>query len=172
MSRALPQPLGAAGREALLIAVGCAVLAVLVNAVHPRGIPLVAERAYEVLVPCPEPGGEASPVEPGDPLLEAETTFVVDARSRVEAESWRFRDALNIPYDYLDPTPDEVLEDLAQSLARSRARQVVVYGDGDDPDSGQQLAREIAGRGIKNVGFVRGGAPALERQAAQGSQRP
>ncbi len=38
---------------------------------------------------------------------------------------------------------------------------MVVYGDGGDPDSGEQLARELAGKGIRNVGFVRGGAPAI-----------
>jgi hypothetical protein len=172
VTRVLPQPLAVAVREALLVAAGCAVLAVLVNLVHPRAIPLVAEREYEILVPCPEPGGEAEPIEPGDPLLAAGTTFVVDARPAAQARSWRYRDALNIPYDYLDPTPEETLQELARSLARSRARRVVVYGDGDNPDTGEQLAREISGRGIKNVGFVRGGAPALRRLAGAQGEAP
>jgi hypothetical protein len=39
---------------------------------------------------------------------------------------------------------------------------VVVFGDGGDPDSGEQLARELAGAGIRNVVFVAGGAPRLQ----------
>ena len=58
MSHRLPLPLGTAVRDALLIVVGCVLLAVAVNTVHPRAIPLVAEHEYEILVPCPEPGGQ------------------------------------------------------------------------------------------------------------------
>ena len=38
---------------------------------------------------------------------------------------------------------------------------MVVYGDGGDPDSGEQWAALLSGAGIKNVVFVKGGAPAL-----------
>jgi len=155
--------------EACLVVLGCSVLGAAVNLVHPRGIPLIARHAYETLVPCPEPGGEVGRVGPADPSLEAEGNVFVDARDPGAAARWRFREAVNVPYDYLDPTPEEVLRDLARSIARSGARQVVVYGDGDRPDSGEQLAREISGHGIKNVVFVTGGAPALEtRQEGRG----
>ena len=75
---------------------------------------------------------------------------------------------MNVPYDYLDPTPPQVLRELARAIARSRARRVVVYGDGDRPDSGEQLAREISGHGIRNVCFIVGGAPALQ-EASKGA---
>jgi hypothetical protein len=39
---------------------------------------------------------------------------------------------------------------------------VVVVGDGEDPDSGRELARELAGKGLKNMAYVTGGAPALK----------
>ena len=45
------------------------------------------------------------------------------------------------------------------------ARKVIVYGDGDDPDSGRQLADAISGKGVKNVFHVRGGADALKNRA-------
>jgi hypothetical protein len=51
--------------------------------------------------------------------------------------------------------------ELARSIAASGASRVVVYGDGGRPDSGEHLGREISGRGIKNVFFVRGGAAAV-----------
>jgi hypothetical protein len=154
--------MGRALLESALIVLGCTLLGAAVNLVHPRGIPYVARQAYETLVPCPEPGGEVVAVAATDPSLEEAGRFFVDARDRAAAARWRFRDAVNVPYDYLDPTPEEVLGELARSIARSGARQVVVYGDGDRPDTGEQLAREISGHGIKNVVFVTGGAPALE----------
>jgi hypothetical protein len=46
----------------------------------------------------------------------------------------------------------------------------MVFGDGQDPDSGEQLARELAGRGIRNVRFVQGGAPALAATANGGAR--
>jgi len=147
--------------EAGVIGLLCSGLGVAFNALRPGGIPLVARAEYEILVPCPEPGGEAEALSTGDPALIDEHTFVVDARPAEHVSQWRFRDAMSVPYDYLAPTPPRILRDLARAIARSRAQRVVVYGDGDDPDSGEQLAREISGHGIRNVGFVIGGAPAL-----------
>ena len=43
---------------------------------------------------------------------------------------------------------------------------MVVYGDGLEPDSGEELAKEIAGKGIRNVSFVQGGVKALRAQEA------
>ena len=57
--------------------------------------------------------------------------------------------------------PDDLLQALVETIAASGATRVVVYGDGGAPDSGEYLGREISGRGIKNVFFVTGGAPAL-----------
>jgi hypothetical protein len=105
------------------------------------------------------------------PLLLADDTFIVDARSKQEFDAWRLRQAVNISYDYLDPTPKETLEELAKTIARSRARRVAVYGDGDAPDTGEQLAREISGHGIKHVFFVKGGAPELRSSGIAGGQR-
>ena len=74
---------------------------------------------------------------------------------------------MNVPFDYLDPTPKDVLKNLARKIAVSGARRVIVYGDGDIPDTGEQLGREIAGYGIRNVFFLRGGAPVLKEVAAK-----
>jgi len=160
--------LDAAFRDALLITLIASALGVAVNLVHPEGIPFIAESEYETLVPCPEPGGEVTGLEVDDPRLASAETFVVDARPRAQHALWKLDTAMNVPYDYLDPTPNEVIEDLARRIAGSRAQRVAVYGDGDTPDSGEQLAREISAAGIKSVFFVRGGAPALQRRHARG----
>ena len=99
----------------------------------------------------------AEAVAAGDPRLGS--ALIVDARPPEERGSFVWPGALEIPYDYLSPTPPEAV----QRIAASGAPRVVVFGDGGDPDSGEQLARELAGKGLRNVCFVRGGAPALEK---------
>lgn len=155
-------------RDALFTAMGCALVAVAVNAwIHPEPIPFAAAREYDTLVPCPEPGGEVSPMEADDPRLNAAATFIIDARSPAEYARWHLPGALNMPYSYLDPTPPEALQVLTRAIARSGARQAAVYGDGDEPDTGEMLGREISGHGIRNVFYVRGGAPVVSRTADQ-----
>lgn len=149
-------------RDAVLITAACSVVGLLVNLFHPEKIPYIAEEEYETLVPCPEPGGEVTPLKATDPSVHAQDTFIVDARQKNEHQAWKLRDAMNIPYDYLEPISDEALRELIKRTQKSGARRVLVYGDGKDPDSGEQAGKEISGKGIKNVFFVKGGAPALK----------
>jgi rhodanese-related sulfurtransferase len=152
---------GTALRDAVLITAAAGAVGVLVNLFHPEKIPYIAEEEYDTLVPCPEPGGEVTPLEANDTLVRAGDSFVVDARRKAEHQAWKLRDAMNIPYDYLEPIPDEALLELMRQIQKSGAKRLVVYGDGKDPDSGEQAGKEISGKGIKNVFFVKGGAPAL-----------
>ena len=147
--------------EAATIAVIASLIAGAFNALRPAGLPMIARTAYETLVPCPEPGGPVVALEPGATEIDAASSYIVDARARIEYEESRIEGAVNVPYDWLEPVPDDVLADLARSIAASRAVRVIVYGDGGRPDSGEYLGREISGRGIKNVFFVVGGAPAV-----------
>jgi hypothetical protein len=150
-------------RDALLVTVGCAIVAISINQFwHPRGIELVARKRYRTLVPCPEPGGEVGALRPRALRDRTRRSFVVDARQRAAFDRWHWPGAVNIPYDYLDPTPEEVLARLAGRIADSGAQRVVVYGDGDDPDTGEQLGKEISLSGIRHVFFVTGGVPALQ----------
>ncbi len=155
-------PHGAAvARDALIVATAASAVALAVNAVRPDGLPLVAPTAYETLVPCPEPGGDVTVLSASDDALRASRSFLVDARTPAEFAAWHLPGAVNVPFDWLDPVPAEVLDRLARALAASRATRVIVYGDGGRPDSGEYLGRELAGRGIRHVCVVEGGAPAL-----------
>ncbi len=145
-------------RDAAVAAVGLSLLGVAVNAARPGGIPLVATEEYEVFVPCPEPLGEVEGIPPSDPRVGDPRTFLVDARDARAFGRWHAPGARNIPFDYLEGVPDEVV----RRVASSGAAQVVVYGDGEDPDSGRELGRELAGRGVRNVFYVEGGFRALE----------
>ena len=147
--------------EAVVIGLACTFLGLAVNAGRPAGLPLVAAQPYQTLVPCPEPGGPVEAVRADDPVVVGRRTFVVDARLPEAFARGHLQGAVNLPYDWLDPVPEGRLHELAEAIAASRATTVVVYGDGGRPDSGEHLGREISGRGIKNVRFVEGGAPAL-----------
>jgi hypothetical protein len=147
--------------EAVLVALIGVVISLAVNTLRPDGLPLIARAPYQTLVPCPEPGGPAEALAARSPEVSSPRSFLVDARSPAEFNRGHLPGAVNVPYDWLDPIPETSLMELARSIAASGASRVVVYGDGGRPDSGEHLGREISGRGIKNVFFVRGGAAAV-----------
>jgi hypothetical protein len=147
-------------RDSGLILLLSSVLGVGSNLIRPDMIPLIQPTEYEILVPCPETGGDAPAGSVDTSLLSDSNIFLIDARSASMFTEWHQSRAMNVPYDYLEPTNQKIV----QQIARSGARGVLVYGDGDDPDSGEQLARELAGKGIRNVNFLKGGAPIMQGQ--------
>jgi len=153
-------------RDAALVTLACAALAVGVNAVRGDGIALVADRPYQVLVPCPEPVGEVDPLPAAEALASDPDTLLVDAREAAAFAAWHLPAARHVAFDWLDQTPAATVD----ALAASGARRLVVYGDGSDPDSGRELARELAGRGLRNVFYVEGGAPALRAAAGDAGE--
>jgi hypothetical protein len=149
-------------RDALFVLAACAAVGAATNALRPGGIAFVQRSEYEILVPCPEGSGDAQAIPADDSTVWETRTLLVDARSAAEYQRWHPREAIAVPFDYLEPTAPERV----RRIASSGASRVVVFGDGGNPDSGEQLAREIAGKGIRNVRFVEGGAPLLEKAAA------
>lgn len=149
-------------RDAALVVAFSTAVALVTNWLHPTArIPLVAEREYQVLVPCPEHEGKTAAAVSSDQVRPGEAgTMLVDAREEEAFKAWHPPGAICVPYDYLEPTPTELIK----KVLEARARRVVVYGDGDDPDSGEQLANELSGKGIRNVSYVKGGAPALKKR--------
>lgn len=152
-------------RDVIVVVVLATVGALSTNALRSTGdIPLVAEREYEILVPCPEFEGEAEALEPDAVPVGQQGVLVVDAREPEDHKAWHLPGAASIPYDFLEPTNPALLK----KILSSSPRKVVVYGDGDDPDTGEQLARELSGKGIRNVAYVKGGAPALRKVSGGG----
>lgn len=154
-------------RDAVIVVLLSAALALLANILRPSdSIALVAREAYEILVPCPEFRGlPAKPLEPGQVVLEEHGMALVDARDTEAYTAWHLPGAISIPFDYLEPRPEE------KKVLMTRARRVIVYGDGDDPDTGQQLANAISSKGVKNVFYIKGGAAVLRRLHRKG-RRP
>jgi hypothetical protein len=144
-------------RDALIVSMISALGALGFNALRPRGIPLIASVGYDIFVPCPEPLGEIEALSPSAPELLAAGTQLIDARSHPDFQTWHAPSARNVVFDYLEATS----EDTVREIIRTGAQRVVVYGDGDDPDTGHELGRELAGKGMRNIWFVAGGASAL-----------
>ncbi|MBO4351352.1 MAG: rhodanese-like domain-containing protein [Proteobacteria bacterium] len=151
-------------RDALLIAATLAWIAFFINTVRPDGLPFIADKPYDIFVPCPETLGEVEMMAPTDPQIFDAQTFVVDARTQEEYDAWHLEGVICITYDYLDPIPPEELKNIIMNIAQSGKARLVVYGDGDGGQgtTGYELGREIAGNGIKNVYVVEGGANALK----------
>ncbi len=146
--------------EAGLVAVLASVVALVFNGVRSDRLALVADRPYELFVPCPEPLGKVDELRPMDAwqAFERGKTLLIDAGSEKDFQGWHPEGAWNIPFDYIIPVSDGDIRKVASSGASS----VIVYGDGGEPDSGRELARELSGRGINNVSYVAGGAQALK----------
>lgn len=153
-------------RDAALISALAAALALTVNAARTDSLPIVAAEEYAILVPCPVALTDIEAVEPSDPRVQDDRTLLIDARTAEEFAAWHLEGARNVVNDYLDPVPESTFEKLVDEILETGVRQVVVYGDGDDPDSGWDMGRQLAGKGMRNVFYVNGGAPALRGDAA------
>ncbi len=154
--------LATAARDATIVVVLSAVLAIGTNAIRKDGIALVAKEPYRIFVPCPEPSGEVFPIAPTDVRWGGDRELVIDARPAGEFGQWHAPGARSVPFDFLDPVADQTIEE----LIATRSARVVVYGDGLNPDTGEELASELSGRGMLNVHFVPGGAPAVRGEVA------
>lgn len=146
-------------RNAIIISVVVSCLAVIVNFIHPNRIPLISEKPYETLVPCPDSTGHIEEVSYSEIKGRLNEALVIDARAAEDFDKWHIDGSINIPYDYLSPVcPLKIKE-----IIKSKKKYVVVYGDGEEPDSGRELAKELATRGVKNVHYIRGGIKEIER---------
>jgi hypothetical protein len=154
-------------RDTLVAILACAAVGAAFNLLRPHGIPFVQKTDYQILVPCPEGSGDAPAVAAEEPSIWAPRMLLVDARSADEHRRWHPEGALHLAFDYLAAAPKADV----RRIAASGAARVVVFGDGGDPDTGEQLARELAGAGIRNVVFVAGGAQALRKAIHEGGQR-
>ena len=148
-------------RDAAIVVAVATALALVSNTVRKGRIAIVQREPYAILVPCPEPVGDAAPITPTDPRVSASSTLILDVRSAEDFAAWHVPNAKNQPFDWLGPPVDDEVKKVARDVAASRAQQVVVYGDGDDPDSGREWARLLSGARIKNVSYVEGGGPAI-----------
>ncbi len=151
-------------RDAIIICTIVAVIGIIINAVRPDGLPFIADKPYEIFVPCPETLGTVEMISASDSRMNDGRAFIVDARTQEEFNEWHLKDAICITYDYLDPISEDELKNVSMNIIGSGKERLIVYGDGDGKQgsTGYELGRELAGHGIKNVFIVDGGVDALK----------
>ncbi len=143
--------------KAILLAGAGVILGLMFNAARSNSLPLTAKQPYETFVPCPEPIKEILSIDPGAFAMTDPAILLIDARPLETYSVPDMPSVFHIPFDYLRPVHDTLLKRITQS----RVKKVITFGDGGTPDNGHELARELAGSGIKNVFFVEGGAARL-----------
>ena len=153
-------------RDTGYLVVVTVLLAFSSNAIRSDRLPVIADKEFDILVPCAEPLGSTVALSTADPRILDPRTLIIDARSIEEYRDWHLKGAKNVPFDWI-AEQDEVTKQaqaVARDVARTGRRAVVVYGDGADPDSGQQWAALLNTAGIRNVYYVAGGSRALQGQ--------
>ena len=150
-------------RDAVIACAVFAIAGLCINAARNDGLPFIAEKPYDIFVPCPETLGTVEMMSPSDERIKDGESFIVDARTQEEFNEWHLDNAMNITYDYLDPISPEELKNISLNIVSSAKARLIVYGDGDGKQgsTGYELGRELAGNGIKNVFIIDGGADAL-----------
>lgn len=149
-------------RDATILVIAAVTIGVVSNMVrHKDKLSWIQATPYDLLVPCPEPVGQAQTIQANSPLVLDRTSLLIDARTSSDYAEWHIEHAINVPFDWLGPPVKDDVTRVTQMIARSNAKRVIVYGDGDNPDSGREWARLLSGGGIRNVNFIEGGAPAF-----------
>ena len=148
---------------ATTVVLAAAAIGVVSNLVRRQeNLPWIQATPYELLVPCAEPVGQAQAIVARDALVLDKTSLLIDARATTEFAQRHIEHALNVPFDWLGPPVQDEVTRVTQMVTRSNAQRVIVYGDGDDPDSGREWARLLSGGGIRNVYYMDGGLPAFK----------
>jgi 3-mercaptopyruvate sulfurtransferase SseA len=151
-------------RDATIVVLAAAAIGVVSNMVrHKEKLSWIQATPYDLLVPCAEPVGQAQIIQASSPLVLDRTSLVIDARATSDYAAWHIERAISVPFDWLGPPVQDDVTRVTQMITRSNAKRVIVYGDGDNPDSGREWARLLSGGGIRNVSFIDGGAPAFRQ---------
>lgn len=138
--------------QALLLTLASSLLGLLVNAVRADGLPLLAERPYEIYTDCPELTAQATPLAAAEASGLLGAVQVIDARSQPEFAAGHAPGAISLPYSALAP-PDAARIAPLKGFGPGR---ILVVGD-TELDSGQLLAADLASAGLNGVRFVAGG---------------
>ncbi len=153
------------GQAVLLTVVG-SVVGLVVNAARSEGLALVADKPYELYVPCPMMPSEASPVKIGDLERDLSAWQVIDARPDAAKASQHIPGARVLPYHPIK-SPDA---DVLAGLKALGPNSLLVVGD-TAIDSGRLLAAELSEAGCLGVRYLEGGFAAW-REAGRPVEGP
>ena len=142
------------------------VIAVIVNGAREVSLPLIMP--FQPEYHCSS-GMEAGPVLTPEAALasfgKAGTVFV-DARPGEDYEKGHIQGAVNIPYSFLEPLPEDAMNRL------KTYRIVVVYCNTREGQRSKLMAGEIYRSGIKDAFYLEGGLLAWTRAGGSVTGQP
>ena len=103
-------------RDTLVVLLLSGLVAVAVNLFRPNPLPWVADQDYETMVPCPEPLGEVDEITVESDIILDDKTLLIDAREKDEFELGSVPKAVSVPFDWLDPVPEERLQNWSRHV--------------------------------------------------------
>ena len=132
-------------------------IGLVVNLARPQGLPLVADKPYEIYKPCPVVSAEAEGVAIDALPRDLAGWILIDSRRERAFEQAHPAGARSVPYDPLQSPEESVLA----ALRREKAAGILVIGD-NEIDSGRLLGAELAGAGLRGVRYLKGGFDAWQ----------
>ena len=161
--------------QAFIIVLVSAGLAIALNFIRPKGIPLVTDIPYEIFAPCKDSEALSEAIDREDLANpKADSILYVDARPAEEFVKGHRDGAFNLPYSALFGASEEDLANLKTRLDTEKPTAVIVYGDIADPatpskriDFAKALAEQLIETGIKGVKHITGGLGALNKTGTQ-----
>jgi len=137
--------------QVVVVVVFSTVLAFFVNAVRKEGLSLVAPFPPEYRCPSRISEGRAVPTEEALRLYGQEGTVFVDARAKGSYDQGHIRDAVNIPYSFLDAVPPEAI------IRLRRYKRIIVYCNAEGSERSRLMAGELSEAGLKEVSYLETG---------------
>jgi rhodanese-related sulfurtransferase len=132
-------------RQSILILIVASAAGLLVNAMRPSALPVVADWSWEARFKSANGEGMVITLEEARKLCASQQAVFVDARSPEAYRDGHIICARNLPIEDVDKYMDKVLAGV------SLEETIIVYCDGEDCSSSEDLAQELYFRGYDNA---------------------
>jgi rhodanese-related sulfurtransferase len=127
-------------------------LALLINGVRKEDrLPLVMPFMPDYRCPAQMTEGRTIPVEEALRQYGREGAAFVDARSKESYDKGHIKDAISLPYSFLDAVPQEAVDRLRKD------RMIIVYCNSEGVERSKLMAGELSEAGLKEVSYLLGG---------------
>ena len=137
--------------QIVVFCVGSLIVAMIINTVRSDTLPLVMPFPPEYQCPSIVKTGAPVKVEMAlDVFGRADIAFV-DARSKEKFEKGHIKNAVHIPYSFIEPIPKQAVTDLRPYET------VIVYCNTKGAERSRMMAGELARAGVEGVAFLEDG---------------
>lgn len=126
-------------------------LAITINGVRKGGLPLVMPFPPEYRCTSQVTEGRSIPAKEAFRQHGREGAVFVDARIKESYHKGHIKDAISLPYSFLDAVPREAVERLR------KYRWIIVYCNTENAERSRLMAGELSEAGLKDVSYLKGG---------------